>query len=223
MSTIGSVAESGKTSGSMASQLQGTQLSQEGFLKLLLAQLKLQSPTSPFDSSTMMQQISQLTGLSSAEELAKTVKGLGENMGTSQILEASRLVGQSVQIPSETCPLVEREGLKGSVIVPKGVDTVEITIRDTNDKIVKKITMGAPGDGVLDFTWDGMDSATNQVSAPGYYKISANAVMEGQNTALPVAGTFKVNSVALDKGGKGVILNVDGLGGVNIKDIIKIM
>ncbi len=219
---IGNVAESSKTSASMADQLKGTQLSQEGFLKLLLAQLRLQSPTSPFDSSTMMQQISQLTGLSSAQELEKTVKSLGENMGTSQILEASRLVGKEVQIPSEKCPLVEREGLKGAVVVPKEVDTVEVTIRDANEKVIKKMTLAAPSDGVLDFSWDGMDSA-NQKMAPGFYKVSANAVVSGQNTALPVAGTFKITSVALDRSGKGVILNVDGLGGVNIKDIIKIM
>lgn len=222
MSMIGNVEAGSQTTSSMADKLKGTQLSQEGFLKLLLAQLRLQSPTSPFDSSTMMQQISQLTGLSSAQELEKTVKSLGENMESSQILEASRLVGQSVQIPSQSCPLVEKDGLKGAVIVPKGVDTVEITIRDANDKIVKNITMGAPSDGVLDFSWDGMDT-TNQMMAPGYYKVSASAVMSGQNTALPVAGTFKVNSVALDRGGKGVILNVDGLGGVNLKDVIKIM
>lgn len=222
MSITGSVGVQSSSSASLADQLKGTQLSQEGFLKLLLAQLRLQSPTSPFDSSTMMQQISQLTGLSSAQELEKTIKSFGESMGTSQILEASRLVGQTVQIPSETCQLVEREGLKGAVIVPKGVDTVEISIRDANNKVVKQMTMGAPSDGVLDFTWDGMD-ASSQMMAPGYYNVTASAVMGGQNTVLPVAGTFKVNSVALDKTGKGVILNVDGLGGVNIKDIIKIM
>ena len=222
MSITGNITTENPVATSMSDQLRGTQLSQEGFIKLLLAQLRLQNPTSPFDSNTMMQQISQLTGLSSAQELEKTIKSFGESIGTSQILEASKLVGQTVQIPSDTCQLVEREGLKGAVIVPKGVDTIEISIRDANDKIVKQITMGAPSDGVLDFSWDGMD-AGNQMMAPGYYKITASAVMGGQNTALPVAGNFKVNSVASDRAGKGVILNVDGLGGVNIKDIIKIM
>lgn len=222
MSMIGNVTDSQKTSSSMSDQLKGTQLSQEGFLKLLLTQLRLQSPTSPFDSSTMMQQISQLTGLSSAQELEKTVKSLGENMGTSQVLEASQLVGKSVQVQNENMPLLEREGLKGAVVVPNGVDTVEVTIRDQNDTIVKKMTLGASGEGVLDFSWDGMN-ANNQMMAPGNYKISASAVMAGQNTAIPVAGTYKVNSVALDRSGNSVIVNADGLGGVNMKDIIKIM
>jgi flagellar basal-body rod modification protein FlgD len=222
MTRIGNATDADKTSGTMASQLSGTQLSQEGFLKLLLAQLRMQSPTSPFDSSTMMQQISQLTGLSSSQSLEKSVKSLGENMGVSQILEASRLVGQQVQIPSEKAQLIDREGLKGAVIVPPGVDSIEVTIRDMNDKVVKTMTLGAPSDGVLDFSWDGLN-ASNQPMAAGYYKISANAVVSGQNTALPVAGNFKVNSVALDRNGNGVILNVDGLGGVSMKDIIKIL
>jgi flagellar basal-body rod modification protein FlgD len=206
----------------MADQLKGSQLTQEGFMKLLLAQLRLQSPTSPFDSSTMMQQISQLTALSSTQSLEKTVKNLSENMGTSQILEAARLVGGHVQIPSETCPLVKDEGLKGSVVVPKGVDKIEVTIRDSHDKVVKTISVDALSDGVVDFSWDGMDSAGQQMAA-GYYKISATATLDGKNISLPTAGTFKVNSVALDRTGKGVILNVDGLGGVNMSDIIKIM
>lgn len=222
MSMIDNVAEARQSTSSMGEQLRETQLSQDGFLKLLLAQLRMQSPTSPFDSSTMMQQIAQLTGLSSAQELEKTVKTLAESMGTSQILEASRLVGQHVQIPSEKCPLVQGEDLKAAVIVPKGVDSIDVTIRDANDQIVKTMHLGAPSDGVLDFTWDGMNMS-NQPMAPGYYKVSATSILNGQNTALPVAGTFKVNSVAQDRLGKGIILNVDGLGGVNMQDIIKIM
>lgn len=212
----------GTSSMGMADQLKGSQLTQEGFMKLLLAQLRLQSPTSPFDSSTMMQQISQLTALSSTQSLEKTVKNLSDNMGTSQILEASRLVGGHVQVASETCPLVKGEGLKGSVVVPKGVDKVDVTIRDLHDKVVKTISLDVLSDGVVDFSWDGMDSVGQQMTA-GFYKISANATLNGQNMVIPTAGTYKVNSVALDRAGKGVILNVDGLGGVNMDDVIKIM
>lgn len=219
---ISNIAESTGSSATMADQLKGSQLTQDGFMKLLLAQLRLQSPTSPFDSSTMMQQISQLTSLSSTQTLEKTVKSLNENMGASQILEASRLVGQHVQIPSETCPLVEGEGLKAAAVVPKGVDKIEVTIRDLHDNIVKKMTLNPPSDGVMDFSWNGLDASNNAMAA-GFYKITANATLGSENIALPIAGTFKVNSVALDKGAKGVILNVDGLGGVSMKDIIKIM
>lgn len=206
----------------MTEQLKGSQMTQEDFMKLLLAQLRLQSPTSPFDSSAMMQQISQLTALSSTQSLEKTVENLSENMGSSQILEAARLVGEHVQVASETCPLVKDEGLKGAVVAPKGVDKVEVTIRDSHDKIVKTINLDVLSDGVIDFSWDGVDS-TGQQMAAGYYKISANTTLDGKSITLPTAGTFKVNSVALDRTGKGVILNVDGLGGVNMKDIIKIM
>ncbi|MFI4918038.1 MAG: FlgD immunoglobulin-like domain containing protein [Legionellales bacterium] len=218
---ISNIAES-TGSASIADQLKGSQLTQDGFMKLLLAQLRLQSPTSPFDSSTMMQQISQLTALSSTQALEKTVKGLSDSMGTSQILEASRLVGQHVQIPSETCPLVTGEGLKGAVVVPKGVDKIEVTVRDSHDNIVKTMSLNPLSDGVLDFSWNGMDAANNPLAA-GYYKVSASTSLDGKNVALPVAGTFKVNSVAMDRNGKGVILNVDGLGGVSMQDIIKIM
>ena len=222
MSTISPVVDGSYSSGTLADQLKGSQLSQDDFMKLLLAQLRLQSPSSPFDSSTMMQQISQLTSLSSTQQLEKTVKSLSENMGASQVLDASRLVGKNVQVPSEKCALIQGEGLKGSVIVPKGVDSIEVSIRDEKDKIVKTINLNPSSDGILDFEWDGLNQVNNPMPS-GYYKVTANAVINGENNALPVAGTFKVNSVALDRGGKGVILNLDGLGGVNMNDLIKIM
>lgn len=222
MVSLSQIAENVNPSMSMADQLKGSQLDQEGFMKLLLAQLRLQSPTSPFDSSTMMQQISQLTSLSSTQELEKTVKSLNANMGASQVLEASRLVGKQVQVPSEMCSLIQGEGLKGSIVVPRGVDAIEVTIRDSHDRVVKTMNLNASADGLLDFEWSGLDTVNNPMPS-GYYKVSASGVINGEATSLPVAGSFKVNSVAQDRSGKGVILNLDGLGGVNMNDLIKIM
>lgn len=222
MTSMNSISDSNGSTASMADQLKGSQLSQEGFMKLLLAQLRLQSPTSPFDSSTMMQQISQLTSLSSTQELEKTVKSLNANMGTTHVLEAAHLVGKHVQIPSEQCALTGGAGLSGAAIVPPGVDTVRISIRDSSDKVIKTLTLNAGTPGALNFSWDGMDQNQHPMT-PGLYKVTASAEVNGDTTAIPIAGTFKVDSVALDKNGKGVILNVDGLGGVAMNDIIKIM
>jgi flagellar basal-body rod modification protein FlgD len=82
--------------------------------------------------------------------------------------------------------------------------------------------MGASPAGMLDFTWNGMDVNNNQMPA-GLYKISSTAVIKGESIPVATAGIYNVNSVALDKQGKGVILNLDGVGGVNMDDVIKII
>ncbi|WP_133128889.1 FlgD immunoglobulin-like domain containing protein [Legionella nagasakiensis] len=200
----------------------GNQLSQDDFIKLLLTQLKLQSPTNPFDSNTMMQQISQLTTLSATHELEQTIKNLNTNMGTSQVLEASHIVGKKVQVLKDTSPLIAGEGLKGSVVLPDDVDGLTVTIKDAAGKTIKTIELGASSAGVVDFAWDGLD-AEGKPQSPGFYTLSANASIRGETVSVPTAGTFTVNSVALDRNGKGVILNLEGIGGIGIGEVIKIL
>lgn len=205
-----------------SSSLQGKDISSEGFLKLLMAQLKMQNPTNPYDSSTMMQQISQLTSLSSAKELQKTVKDLQGTFATTQAIASAQLVGKQVQVMSDQSKLSQPQGLQGSAIVPPGIDKISINIRDNNDKLVKTIPLDSFSNGVVDFNWDGVDSE-NKIQADGYYKISASSVVNGEEIEIPTAATFNVDSVAYDRSSSNVILNLDGLGGVSMQDIIKIL
>ena len=198
------------------------QLTQDDFIKLLLTQMRLQTPENPFDSNTMMQQMSQLTTLSATNEMQNTVKSLNANLGTSQVLEAAQLVGKKVQILSGVSPLTAGEGLKGSLVLPTDVESTTVTIKDSNDKVIKVIELGASSSGVLDFSWDGLDT-DGKAMPPGIYKISGAASFNGESAPVPTTGTFNVNSVALDRNGKGVILNLDGVGGVKMDDVIKIL
>lgn len=222
MQAINGINNLNGTTGSAAQTQKSNQLSQDDFIKILLTQMRLQTPQNPFDSNSMMQQMSQLTNLSATKEMEKAVATLNTNLGANQVLAASQLVGKKVQVANEMSPLVANEGLKGSVVLPEASDNITVTIRDQNNKIVKSIDLGSSEAGVADFAWDGLD-ADNKASAPGFYKMSASAVINGQNVAIPTAGTFNVNSVALDRSGNGVILNLDGIGGMNMKDLIKIL
>lgn len=203
-------------------KLNSGQLTQENFMKLLLTQLKMQNPLSPFDASTMMQQMSQLTGLSATTQLAQSVDVLKNNMGTSQVLEASQVVGKEVQVVSSSLQLKENAGARGSVLVPNGVNTVEVNITDNNGKVLKTLNLNAAGEGVMDFTWDGLDNEGKPVN-PGFYTFSASSNVGDKPVKLATAATVKVNSVALDRANGSVIVNVDGLGGVPMANVIKIL
>lgn len=198
------------------------QLSQESFLKLLLTQMKMQNPLNPFDASTMMQQMAQLTNLSASEEMVKSVDQLKTSMGTSQVLEAAPLVGKDVQVLSGMMQLVENKGAQGSVLVPNGIEKIEVTIQDSNGNPIKTIKLNSSSEGVLDFTWDGLDDKGNSMAA-GFYKIEAKGLVDSQEVKLKTATAVRVNSVAFDKANSSVILNVDGLGGVALSDVIKIL
>jgi len=199
-----------------------TQFSQEGFMKMLLAQLKMQNPLNPFDASTMMQQIAQLTGLSSSQKLAESVDALKSNMGMSQMLEATSIVGKNVQLATDRLELAENGEAKGAVLVPQGIDAIDVTVTDSAGKIVRTVKLNASSDGVLDFSWDGRDDAGVALT-PGLYQMAAVGHAGGEQVNIPTAANFKVNSVALDRNSGKVVLNVNGLGGVTMDDVVKIL
>lgn len=199
-----------------------SQMSQEGFMKMLLTQLKMQNPLNPFDASTMMQQIAQLTGLSATQQLADSMDKFKSNLGTSQVLEASKIVGKNVQIATDKLQLLDAQEAKGAVLVPQGMDAIEVAICDSQGKQVRTLKLNAPSEGVLDFSWDGKDDSGKSMEA-GFYTVSAKGIVAGEETKIPTVSTFKVNSVALDRANSTVILNVDGLGGVSMNDVVKIL
>lgn len=197
-------------------------LSKDDFMTIFLTQMRMQSPLKPYDSAQMLQQMSMLTSLTSTEELQRTIQGLNLSIAKSQVMSASQLIGKRVQIPSGVSPLVAGHGLSGSVILPGSVSNVTITIKDKDGKVVKTIEKGESGSGVLDFDWDGKDADGNEMKAD-YYKISATATMDGKQVDLHTAGTFTIGSVAMNPETGAVIMNVDGLGGVDMGEIIKIL
>jgi flagellar basal-body rod modification protein FlgD len=220
--TIGSSSYSNDVNGGQDRQGGRKELTKDDFMTIFLTQMRMQSPLKPYDSAAMLQNMSMLTSLASSEELQKSIQGLGLNIAKSQVMTASGLIGKKVQIPAGVSPLVKDEGLSGSVILPAAVTNVTITIKDSNGNVVKTIEKGASGSGVLDFDWDGKD-ANGEPMKEDFYKISATATINGKSVDVHTAGTFKVGSVAMNPTTGSVILNVDGLGGVDMGEIIKIL
>lgn len=198
------------------------ELSKDDFMRLFLTQMKTQSPLKPFDSGDMMKQMSELTSLSATQELEMSIKQLVASTSRSQMLSASQLIGKDVVLPSGVGQVVEGKGMKGSVILPASVEEVSIEIKDDNGKLLKTVKLPASGGGVADFEWDGLDEDGNAVDAD-FYKMSATAMINGHEVQVQTAGNFKVNSVAMDPGKGSIILNLDGIGGVDFNNIIKIV
>lgn len=69
------------------------ELGKDAFLKLLIAQLRYQDPSSPMDSSSFIAQTSQLTSVEKLTELAAISR---DAFAVQQRLGAASLVGRSV-------------------------------------------------------------------------------------------------------------------------------
>ena len=199
-----------------------SELSEDGFMKMLLAQLQTQDPLKPFDASTMMQQISQLTNLSASQKMVDSVSELKSSNGVSQMLSAAQLVGKNVQLATDKIQMTDARKASAAVVVPPGADKIEVAICDMSGNKVRTLELSTADSGVLDFEWDGLDEKGNPV-AEGFYSMEASANVQGQELQLATAASYTVQSVALDSKAGKVILNVDGLGGVSMDDVIKIL
>ena len=71
------------------------QLGQEDFLKLLVAQLGAQDPTSPVKDTDFIAQMAQFSSLSQSQQTGKDIEAL---QAQQQILQANGLLGRTVAL-----------------------------------------------------------------------------------------------------------------------------
>lgn len=212
------------------------ELSPDDFIKLFLTQLQHQNPMEPTDSSKMLSQMADISSINSSKSMQKTMKQLAKHvdisLGNSQVLEASQLIGKQVQMLSGQAHMVvsgvdeHKVGkLSGSALLQSPATNVKVSITDSSGKTVMTKNLGpctsAKG-GLMDFEWDGKNDK-GELQPDGFYGISASAEIDGKTVKLRTAGAFDVKSVAANPENGKLIINVDGLGGRGLSEILKIM
>ncbi len=205
-------------------QRDGAQESNEDrtdFLKLLVAQLNNQNPLSPQENGEFLAQLAQFSTVEGIEKLNANFDQFVTSNLSNQALQASALVGRSVQIPSGTGELTPGKPLTGSFELPASSANVNLNILDATGSLVRQIPMGAHGAGNVNFSWDGFDSLGTPLP-PGIYHATAEANIGENAEQLNVNVNANVDSVTMAQSG-GVILNLEGsLGTVALSDVIQI-
>ncbi len=204
------------------------ELAPDDFITLFLAQMKNQNPMSPTDSSAILQQMAQISSISASKSMQDTLKDVSKNVSSalsnSQVLQATQLIGKRVEVPSKVSPFSPTDGLSGSALLPAPAEAVTITIKDMAGNVIKTINNGpSASGGLIDFKWDGIGNNGTTQTTEGVYQVVATAVMNGKSMEVPTAGSFKVNSVAVNQKDGGVVLNLEQMGGTSMGDIVKIL
>jgi flagellar basal-body rod modification protein FlgD len=179
------------------------EMNSEDFLALMVAQLENQNPTKPLDNMQFMAQLAQFGTVSGIQELQDGLSELTDRLTSNRALEAAGLVGREVVTGSNIGILPEpQEGdgarlpLNGVVEMPAGVREARIFVQDMTGRLVYSGTLPAV-EGRLPVQWDGVD-ASGELMQPGAYRLSAEAVRDGEPVMLPVYASQRVTSVSLD-------------------------
>ncbi|MCW0235625.1 MAG: flagellar hook assembly protein FlgD [Ferrovibrio sp.] len=186
---VTSVTSAPTTTTSTASQSAGVSLAKnfDTFLTLLTTQLKNQDPTSPMDSKEFTNQLVMFSQVEQSINQNKNLEKLISMFSAQQSSNNLNFIGKIVDVDDNEVKLASGGSAFWSYELPAGVSQVKYNIINSAGKVVRTVTQtsdqaGGFPSGRIELAWDGKD---------------------GSNNAQP-AGTYKLEIVAKDAGGKTV-------------------
>ncbi|BDM63781.1 basal-body rod modification protein FlgD [Shewanella sp. NFH-SH190041] len=201
---------------------QNKELSQEDFFALLSQQLSMQDPFKPVGNDQMIAQMASFSTVDGIASLNDEIVNLNSVMTSSQALQASGLVGQKVLIPSGSANLAAEEpSVRAVVTTPVPAEAIRVRVEDENGQLITTFDVNGQAGGNIDFSWDGLNSR-GEAMPPGNYSFRASARVDGEVQELPVSTYAHVTSVSLGTATSGAVLNLRGIGGVKLADVLAV-
>ncbi|UTW02787.1 flagellar biosynthesis protein FlgD [Amphritea atlantica] len=188
----------------------------EMFMKLMIAQLQNQDPTSPAETSEFMQQIASMSTVENIAKLNTTMESMSASLLSSQAaLQASSMIGQDVYAKTDMAQVGESGEIRGVVELPVSTENLRVSIYDSANNLIDEVEMGSQGTGDHYFVWSAGDRP------PGAYRVVAEAQVDGNYKTASSFIAYNVNSVTLGQNGIGMKVNTDA-GSVDFSDVKRI-
>ncbi len=198
-----------------------TELGQDDFMKLMTSQLSNQDPLKPMDNGDFLAQMAQFSTSSGIQTLNDSFSQLSNSLYSNQALQASSLIGRTVQLLGDTAYMGTEGGFNGALELPASSPEVRVTISDLSGNVVKQFNLGAKESGQVAFSWDGIGS-DGESAAAGKYIVTAQALIDGKDQALNTVIEAQVESVTLGRGSQGLMVNLAGLGAAAFNEVKQI-
>lgn len=192
----------------------------DNFMQLLVTQMKNQDPLNPMDNAQVTSQLAQLSTVTGINKLNTTLESLLSGYSTSQSMQATGMIGHGVLVPGDSITLASGQGVMGLQLAD-GADSVTVSIKDANGKVVSSMDVGPHAAGTWPLSWDGTDGSGNKV-ADGKYTFEVKASKAGNSVSATKLGYAAVNSVSLDASG-GVKLNLSNNSSASLADVRQIL
>jgi flagellar basal-body rod modification protein FlgD len=196
------------------------ELGRDEFLKLLIAQLENQDPTSPQDNGEFVAQLAQFSQLEESQKITQSFEQFSSAFQSTQHLQATSLVGRPVHVQSDVTMLTDSGSVSVLADFDNAVQSANLTVYDKSGKLVDAFELGPQQAGKQEFYWTGTD-ASDQRYPPGEYRFELSANIGGVTEAVPTYLSANVNSVTIEKSGN-LTLNLAGVGSVSMSDVIQI-
>ncbi|NLJ92727.1 MAG: flagellar hook assembly protein FlgD [Aeromonadales bacterium] len=197
------------------------ELGQEDFFALMTQQLAYQDPFDPADNSDMIAQMTAFTSADGINKMSEKLADLSEVMTSSQALQASSLVGQNVLLPSEVAYWDQDGTVDGVVVAGEGADNVIVRIENEKGELIRSMALEGPQRGNVPFSWDGLNEQ-GEPAPTGRYKVKVSGRINDAREDLNALTFGKVNSVTLGSNSSPTLVNLNGLGGIPLNQVLEI-
>mgnify|MGYP006276378203 CR=1 FL=1 len=189
-----------------------SELGQQEFLQLLVAQMRNQDPINPMDGA---QFASQLAQFNSVEQLISVNGGLQNLQSSQQMMSASMtnsmaasLTGKHVKALSNEIHLASGESANVNYKLNSSATEVEFIIRSENGSEVRRETVSGVASGESTWVWDGKNGNGDRM-ADGNYTVEVRATSDGTPVDSLVYIEGNVDKVRYS--GNGVFLSLNNV------------
>ena len=210
MSIISDVASSVTRASTLNTATSDTnsQVSSQEFLLLLVTQIQQQDPLNPQDPSEFTAQLAQFSSLEQLIRLNDSFEDLALIEGSSAMMSASNLIGQTVTVAGEA--LRVEGGQPGSIEYELGstAESGHMNVYNESGGLVAVVKLPELGRGLHSLQWDGTLSDGTKL-ADGDYAFEITAT-DARGKVIGTRGYFsgQVSGISFDAGI--VMLDIEG-------------
>ncbi len=200
-----------------------SEMGKDDFLKLLVAQMKVQDPMNPQDATQFTAQIAQFTELEQLTNLNDTMQsGVQADAILAQSINntlSATIIGKDAKVFGGTMRLTGDDVTSVGFELSTAAQTVTAKIYDSSGNLVRTLEQSdvQVGEGSID--WDGKDEKGNDLLDGQYsVEITSTGYDETERAVQPLL-IGRIEAVKYTN--EGAVLIVDGVK-INFSDVIEI-
>lgn len=166
-----------------------TNMDQNDFLKILVAQLNHQDPLNPMDDKDMTGQLAQFSSLEQLTNIKTGIQSLVDSQNKGSMLSAVGFIGKGVKADGYS---LSKSGNSTSTVyysLGESVANMQVNIYAQDGTLVRTDVIGAKQAGEFQYNWDGKDTSGTSMT-DGNYGV---AIIAEDSAGKPVLVQSKIS------------------------------
>ncbi|MEY3522475.1 flagellar hook assembly protein FlgD [Limnohabitans sp. 2KL-51] len=184
-------------------------MGKQEFLTLFTAQLQNQNPLEPVKNEAFVAQLAQFSQLEALTNMQGSLDNFVKSYSGERMLGSAALIGKKVSVIDTPTQLTSGGVIDGSIDLPMGASQVQLSVHDSQGRLVQELVAGPQLPGTAPVSWNGKD-ATDKPAPSGLYRLSATATVNGKSVPVPVSTLSTVRAISSNPADGSVSVEVDG-------------